>query len=340
MIDSENEFFRKAYQEAGRALALYMLCFNLAKGDGSESPTEDLSILLKYCKGFAGLSVNSDRTNWRDVAEFWRATHLILLGGCAAKRIKWKIAETPSLSDTEFEKAYYATQWFWVDLDRNLSDEQIFADTLHGLGEAIEKMEKHWKAVDVLATTLIEEFELSAEQTFRIITENIDTQKLALEREKGLSGKYGYVANIEEVFTPETIKDYERPLGRLLSEIPGHTFLPLKSLEEAKSFEDSVVILQGDDGGQIYVVCQASQVACSEHVLEQLLQDLDEIAWPGNDPDMRRIYYERRPLQAGVPGGMGGGIVSEEPWIHTEFAEHGLVSVIHEVLQTKREQIR
>ena len=67
---------------------------------------------------------------------------------------------------------------------------------------------------------------------------------------------------------------------------------------------------------------------------------MDEIAWPGNYPDMRHIYYERRPLHASVAGGMGGGGVSVEPWIHTEFVKLGLVSAIREVIQAKRERIR
>jgi len=307
MIDTDDKLSRRAYHEAGRALALYILCFDLAKG--AESPAEDITTLLRYCRRFAGLSVESDRTNWRDVAEFWRATHLVFLGGCAAERIKWKIVETPSLSDTEFEKAYYAQQWLWVDLDYNPSKEQIFAETMAGLSKATEKLDTHWKAINALVTTLLKKSELSAEETFQIITANIDSQKLAIEREKKLPRKYGVTAIPQK----------------------GHSSFPLKSLKEAKSDKDGVVILQGDDGGQTYLVCLASQVACSEHDLELLLKDLDEIAWPGNYPDMRHIYYA---------GSMGGGVVSVEPWIHTQFIELGMVSAIHEVIQAKRERIR
>ncbi len=143
-----------------------------------------------------------------------------------------------------------------------------------------------------------------------------------------------------KIFIPETIPDHERPLGRILSETKGHTFLPLKSLNEAKSYEDGVVILQGDDGGQIYVVCLAAQVACSEQNLEVLLHDLDEIAWPGNDPDMCHVYYERRATGTNVAGGMGGAVVTAEPWIHQDFVKLGLASLIREVIQAKRERLR
>ncbi len=321
MIEPENELSRKAYREAGRALALYMLCFNLAKGDDAKSRTETPSALMKYCKGFAGVSIIGNRTNWRDVAEFWRATYLIFLGGCAAERIKWKIVAPPSLSETEFEKAYYAAQWFWVDLDRNPSDEQVFAETLSMLNETIEKFESHWEAVDVLATTLIQKSELSAEETFQIITANIDVRRLAIERKERLSRAYRTTAiPSEQAPASKTTAERESP------------FVVLKSLNEARSYEDGVVILSGDDGGQTYIVCLASQVTCAEHNLELLLQDLDEIAWPGNCPDMRHIRY--------MTGSAHVEVTTREPWIDSMFVESGLGAVIREVLQGQRERIR
>lgn len=321
MTEPKSELSRKAYHEAGRALALYLLCFNLAKDDGTKSPTEAPSALIKYCKYFAGLSIKGNRTNWRDVAEFWRATHLIFLGGCAAERIKWKIAEMPSLSDPEFEKAYYATQWFWVDLDRNPSDEQVFAETLSELNETTKKLESHWKAVDVLATTLIQKSELSAEETFQIVTANIDARILAIERKERLSKNHRMTA----------IPAEHVPVSKATPE-HRHPFVVLKSLNEAKSYEDGVVVLAGDDGGQTYLVCLASQIACPEHSLELLLQDLDEIAWPGNYPDMRHIRY--------MAGSTHVEVTAREPWIHPMFIERGLGAAIHEVLQRKRERIR
>jgi hypothetical protein len=117
-------------------------------------------------------------------------------------------------------------------------------------------------------------------------------------------------------------------------------YSPLKSLTEARAVSDGVVILQGDDGGQIYVVCRASEVSCGVEVLDGLLLDLDDIAWPGNDPTKRRVFYERLPVGAGVAGGMGGGRVTDEPWIHKEFVKLRLAPRIIEVLQGKRDRIR
>jgi len=194
MSNFDDVLSRIAYVEAGRALALYVICFNLAKGDKElssnfkvespvESTTEDISALLRYSPRFTGLSTKGERTTyWNDVACFWWASPQIFLGGCAAERIKWKITETPSLSDPEFEKSFYAQQWSWVDLDRNPSDEQVLEETIDGLDTATKQLESHWKAVDILATTLLEKSQLSAEETFQIITANIDANQLAAER--------------------------------------------------------------------------------------------------------------------------------------------------------------
>lgn len=190
MSKFEDVLSRKAYIEAGRALALYVVCFNLARGDKEissnfkvELPIEEISLLLRYCRKFAGLSLDGERTAyWNDVAYIWRASDLVFLGGYAAIRIKWKRTETPSLSDPEFEKAYFAQQWFYVDLDHNPSDEQVLRETLDGLSTAIEQLEGHWKVVDILATTLLEKSYISAEETFKIITANIDAKKLDIER--------------------------------------------------------------------------------------------------------------------------------------------------------------
>jgi hypothetical protein len=143
-----------------------------------------------------------------------------------------------------------------------------------------------------------------------------------------------------KLFLPVKIDDHERPLGRMMADAGQCTYLPLRSLEDARALPDGFVVLQGDDGGQIYVVCRASQVSCSMEALETLLRDLDEIAWPGNDPDMRRVFYERLPEGAGVAGGMGGGLVTNEPWVHKMFVAAGLKDAILGVLRGERECLK
>ena len=117
-------------------------------------------------------------------------------------------------------------------------------------------------------------------------------------------------------------------------------YQPLRTLGEAQSHPDGVVILQGDDGGQIYVVCPASVIKTSVKRLNKLLRDLDEIAWPGNFSHMRGIYYERLPAGSGVAGGMGGAVVTDGVWIHEEFIDLELETAIREVIEGKRPNLR
>lgn len=140
------------------------------------------------------------------------------------------------------------------------------------------------------------------------------------------------------IFSPQRSPKEERPLASFQAEVSGNPYQPLSSLAEAKQHNDGVLILQGDDGGQIYVVARATQVKCSVEMLEQLLIDLDAIAWPGNDANSRRIYYERRPIGSAVAGGMGGGFVSETPWVHEKFVK--LAPTVLAVLRGERTRIQ
>ena len=88
-----------------------------------------------------------------------------------------------------------------------------------------------------------------------------------------------------------------------MADAHGSEYMAFESVEGAKNDPDAVAIFEGDDGGQIYAVVPVSQIACPETSLERLLADLDKFSW--NDPDGRRIYYERSPAGSGVAGGMG-----------------------------------
>ena len=146
------------------------------------------------------------------------------------------------------------------------------------------------------------------------------------------------MAKKPKVFSPKTPPREERPLATFQSEVSGITYHAFSTLNEAKQHADGIVILQGDDGGQIYLVARATDVKCSTETLETLVIDLDKIAWPENDANSRHIYYERRPLGSTISGGMSGGCVSETPWIHKGFAE--LVPSILAVLRGERPKIQ
>lgn len=136
------------------------------------------------------------------------------------------------------------------------------------------------------------------------------------------------------------LPDHESGLRRMLSDSKGEAYEAFKSLEEARACRDTTVILEGDDGGQIYLAWPVSQVKCSEETLNRLLEDLDRMAWACNEGDGARAYYEVRPVGSSIPGGMGGGMVGAQGWIHEEFRKLGLEKKIREVIEGTRDRIR
>lgn len=116
------------------------------------------------------------------------------------------------------------------------------------------------------------------------------------------------------------LPDHESGLRRLVADSQGSEYKALTSLSEAKNYSDAVVILEGDYGGQIYVVAPIVFVKCSEAILEGLLADIDALEWA--DPDGARVFYERRQIGSGVPGGMGGASVESRIWVHERLSAH------------------
>jgi hypothetical protein len=120
------------------------------------------------------------------------------------------------------------------------------------------------------------------------------------------------------------------PLRDLMADAHGVEYRAFASLSEAQQAPDGVVVLEGDDGGQIYVVARAAMVHCSEETLLQLLRDIDAREWPGNPSDMAHLCYEAKPLGAPIAGGMGGSHVTESPWVHPRLKplEAGITAVL------------
>jgi hypothetical protein len=68
--------------------------------------------------------------------------------------------------------------------------------------------------------------------------------------------------------------------------------------------------------------CSPPELSSATQKLSTIsFRDLDAIAWPGNDRDMARVFYERQPLGARIAGGMGGGVVNVHGWVHQEFRD-------------------
>lgn len=135
------------------------------------------------------------------------------------------------------------------------------------------------------------------------------------------------------------IEQHKSSVRGLISRARGTPSYPLHSLDEAKTYADGVVILEGDSGGHIYAVAPASRVRCDELTLGQLLRDVDRIAWAVNEGKYAAIYYERRPMGSGIAGGMGGGRVIDGVWVHDEFFELGIAAEIQAVIEGRSERL-
>jgi hypothetical protein len=116
-------------------------------------------------------------------------------------------------------------------------------------------------------------------------------------------------------------------------------YLALLTLDEARSWSDGVVILEGDFGGQIFAVCSAAGVGCDAATLDQLVRDLHTAYWPNCPRDGAQVFHERLALGTAVLGGEGGGWVTEDIWVHPWLAEDGLRTLNCEVIRGQRPTI-
>ena len=139
----------------------------------------------------------------------------------------------------------------------------------------------------------------------------------------------------DKILKPDVLPDHESPARRMIADAHGGSYRAVKSLADAKATPDGVVVLEGDYGGQIYVVVRASRVACSAEVLQRLLAELDATEW--DDPEGARVYYEVQPIGSGIRGGMGGAFVADAIWVHPRLAP--LQPAIAEVVSGRAETL-
>jgi hypothetical protein len=135
---------------------------------------------------------------------------------------------------------------------------------------------------------------------------------------------------------PSPLPAHESAVRRLVADAAGTEYTALHSLAAARAFADAVVVLEGDYGGQIYVVAPVSCVKCEEAVLHSLLAEIDAMEW--TEPEGASVFFERLPVGTGVPGGMGGAVVQEGVWVHERLHTHR--SAIVAVLAAERASIR
>ena len=112
-------------------------------------------------------------------------------------------------------------------------------------------------------------------------------------------------------------------------------FRAFRSLAEAAA-NGGVVILQGDDGGQIYLTCPATKIKCSEADLRDLLEYLDSKGW--KDAGSTSVRFEMCPSLE-VAGGMGGGLVTDDVWLHPELRRQGLEEPVRSFISGELKQL-
>lgn len=122
-------------------------------------------------------------------------------------------------------------------------------------------------------------------------------------------------------------------LAPMLGEKVGQSF----GFEAARSNEGKFVIMEGDSGGQIYLTAPMSLVKCDESVLINLFYDIDSLQW--HNIDDANINIEARNPGDAVFGGMGGGIITTEVWIHPSIEDLGIRESIISVLSGKSRMI-
>lgn len=77
---------------------------------------------------------------------------------------------------------------------------------------------------------------------------------------------------------------------------------------------DGALIISGDYGGTVYLTAPKRFVRCTPDAVRDLAEALDRRVW--DDPDGLEISALSLPVGSGVPGGMGGGVVIDDVWMH------------------------
>lgn len=135
-----------------------------------------------------------------------------------------------------------------------------------------------------------------------------------------------------------TGRPHESGLRSLMAQAGQARYEPVASLDEARTFADGVLVIEGDFGGQIHVTAPVRLVQCSVDRLDRLASELEEIAWPSKrDLGSVSVLFERLAVGSHVAGGMGGARVIDGVWVHDEFKQLGLDKAIAAIVEGREE---
>ena len=137
--------------------------------------------------------------------------------------------------------------------------------------------------------------------------------------------------NLRKRLFNKNIKDHESFVRKIFNTTHNIPYKAIKNLEEAKKMKNSFVIFEGDCGGTIYLTCPANMVKCEEKNLQELLEFIDNLYW--KDLSMASIYYEQADkIPSSVAGGMGGGVLNTDIWIHPEIEKLNINEKIKNII--------
>ena len=125
-----------------------------------------------------------------------------------------------------------------------------------------------------------------------------------------------YIVSKKSDSPTRLLPDHHSPV-RSIAEAWGTDYVALETFEAARNRPDSIVILEGDCGGTIYLTVPIYRVTCGEVALNQLLSDIDAMCWA--DLSMALVLYEVLPIGGALAGGMGGGQVVDGLWLHPKL---------------------
>ena len=123
------------------------------------------------------------------------------------------------------------------------------------------------------------------------------------------------------------------------AEVRGESCKSFASLDEARHAPDGAVVLSGDYGGTIFLTAPARLGKCSEESLATLVSDLDAVTWMSGDPTIATVAFEAHPVNSGVVGGDGGGVVIDRVWVHPQQVPEEVASQAVEVVLGLRDRI-
>lgn len=125
------------------------------------------------------------------------------------------------------------------------------------------------------------------------------------------------------------MKNNESIMRKMYNKNHNIPYEAITSLKQAREEMNVIVVFEGDYGGIIYLTCPIELVKCKEEQLKCLLEKIDKLYW--NDINGANVFYEKVEEKS-IAGGMDGGLVLNNLWIHPEIEKLGMEKEIKKTI--------